>query len=313
MKAKNKTNTKSTYALITGASSGIGYELAKLFARDGYNLVLVSRSEERLQQVADELGQHGSVDIIPLVKDLFNPNAASEIYDTVRQKGIDIEFLVNDAGQGEWGKFIDIELQRSLDIIQLNIVSLVSLTKYFLNDMVSKNRGRILQLGSEAGKMPMPLLSIYAATKAFVVSFGEALANELQDTNITVTVLLPGASDTDFFHKAHAENTVTYREQKLASAEEVAKDGYEAMMSGESSVISGAKTKLNVLKSKLMSDESNAASSRNIMEPSDEIEPKGRVRSDHGPSRAEREHINQTTGGESGDYSTSSNSSANYS
>jgi hypothetical protein len=135
----------------------------------------------------------------------------------------------------------------------------------------------------------------------------------LQDTNITVTVLLPGASDTDFFHKAHAENTVTYREQKLASAEEVAKDGYEAMMSGESSVISGAKTKLNVLKSKLMSDESNAASSRNIMEPSDEIEPKGRARSDHGPSRAEREHINQTTGGESGDYSTSSNSSANYS
>jgi short-subunit dehydrogenase len=165
MKAKNKTNTKSTYALITGASSGIGYELAKLFARDGYNLVLVSRSEERLQQVADELGQHGSVDIIPLVKDLFNPNAASEIYDTIRQKGIDIEFLVNDAGQGEWGKFIDIELQRSLDIIQLNIVSLVSLTKYFLNDMVSKNRGRILQLGSEAGKMPMPLLSIYAEPK----------------------------------------------------------------------------------------------------------------------------------------------------
>ena len=305
MKAKNN---KSTYALITGASSGIGYELAKLFAHDGYNLVLVSRSGERLQQVADELGQHSSVDIIPLAKDLFSPNAAREIYDTVKQKGIEVEFLVNDAGQGEWGKFIDIELERSLDIIQLNIISLVSLTKYFLNDMTANNRGRILQLGSEAGKMPMPLLSIYAATKAFVVSFGEALANELQDTNITVTVLLPGASDTDFFHKAHAENTVTYKEQKLASAEDVAKDGYKAMMSGESSVISGTKTKMNVFKSKLMSDESNAASSRNIMEPSDEIEPKGRVRSEHAPSRAAREHINQKTGGESGDYSTTSSS-----
>jgi short-subunit dehydrogenase len=142
MKAENN---KSTYALITGASSGIGYELAKLFASDGYNLVLVSRSGERLQQVADELGQHSTVDIIPLAKDLFNSNAASEIYNTVKQKGIEVEFLVNDAGQGEWGKFTDIELKRSLDIIQLNIISLVSLTKYFLNDMIANNRGRILQ------------------------------------------------------------------------------------------------------------------------------------------------------------------------
>jgi short-subunit dehydrogenase len=310
MKATNK---KTSYALITGATSGIGYELAKLFARDGYNLVLISRSEERLQQVAGELRQQSAVDIIPLVKDLFNPNAAIELYEAVKQKGIDVEFLVNDAGQGEWGKFIDIELERSLDIIQLNIVSLVSLTKSFLTDMIANNRGKILQLGSEAGKMPIPLLSIYAATKAFVVSFGEALANELKDTNITVTVLLPGASDTDFFHKAHAENTVTYKEEKLATAENVAKDGYDALMSGESSVISGAKAKLNVLKSKLMPDENTAKSTRKIMEPSDKSIEKGRVRSDHAPSRAEREHINQVTGGESGDYSTSnSNKGSSY-
>ena len=309
MKATNK---KQTYALITGATSGIGYELAKLFARDGYNLVLVSRSEERLQQVADELGQQSTVDIIPLVKDLFNPNAASEIYDAVKQKGIEVEFLINDAGQGEWGNFIDIELERSLDIIQLNIVSLVSLTKYFLTDMTANNRGKIMQLGSEAGKMPIPLLSIYAATKAFVVSFGEALANELKDTNITVTVLLPGATDTDFFHKAHAENTVTYKEEKLATAEDVAKDGYEALMNGESSVISGAKAKLNVLKSKLMPDESTAKSTRKIMEPSDKTEAQGRVRSEHAPSRMERDQINQTTGGESGDYSTASSSSVSF-
>jgi uncharacterized protein len=309
MKAKNN---KSTYALITGATSGIGYELARLFAHDGYNLILVSRSGERLQQVADELGQHHTVEIVPLVKDLFDPNAASEIYDAVKQKGVEVEFLVNDAGQGEWGKFIDIELERSLDIIQLNIVSLVSLTKYFVTDMLANNRGKILQVGSEAGKMPIPLLSVYAATKAFVVSFGEALANELKDTNITVTVLLPGASDTDFFHKAHAENTVTYKEEKLAAAEDVAKDGYQALMNGESSVISGAKAKLNVLKSKLMPDESTAKSTRKIMEPSDKAEAKGRVRSDHAPSRAERDHINQTTGGESGDYSTSSNAGSNY-
>jgi short-subunit dehydrogenase len=307
-----KTNKKSTYALVTGATSGIGYELAKLFARDGVNLVLVSRSEERLQQVAAELRQLSTVDIIPLAKDLFDTNAPADIYNTVKQKGIEVEYLVNDAGQGEWGRFVDIELERSLNIIQLNIISLVSLTKYFLGDMMTNNRGKILQLGSEAGKMPIPLLSIYAATKAFVVSFGEALANELQDTNITVTVLLPGASDTDFFHKAHAENTVTYREEKLATAEHVAKDGYEALMSGESSVISGAKAKLNVLKSKLMSDESTASSTRKIMEPSDKSAAKGRVRSDHVPSRAERELINAVTGGDSGDYATSSNAAASF-
>ena len=124
--------------------------------------------------------------------------------------------------------------------------------------------------------------------------------------------MLPGATDTDFFHKAHAENTVTYKEEKLATAEDVAKDGYEALMNGESSVISGAKAKLNVLKSKLMPDESTAKSTRKIMEPSDKTEAQGRVRSEHAPSRMERDQINQTTGGESGDYSTASNSSVSF-
>jgi short-subunit dehydrogenase len=238
---------RNKYAVITGATSGIGYELARLFAADSYNLILVARSEERLQQVTDQLKQLYSVEITPIPKNLFIPGAAKEVYEQVKAMDIPVDVLVNDAGQGEWGPFIETALERDIDIIQLNIISLLSLTKLFLQDMVMRNEGKILQLGSEAGTTPMPLLSVYAATKAFVISFSAALTEELRDKNITVTVLLPGATDTDFFHKAHQDQTVVYQEKELAAPEEVAKDGYEALMNGESKVISGAKTKMHVM------------------------------------------------------------------
>lgn len=287
-------NNRNQYALITGATSGFGYELAKLFAKDGFNLVLVARSEERLQEVTDELKQQYNIEVTPISSDLFVPTAAKEIYDEVQARGIVVNYLVNDAGQGEWGRFIDIDLQRSLDIIQLNISSLVALTKYFGTDMASRGEGHILQLGSEAGKAPMPLLSVYAATKAFVISFSAAISNELQDTGVNVTVLLPGASDTDFFHKANMEHTKTYREESLQTAEEVAQDGYEALMSGESRVISGGKTKMHVYMANLLSDEANAVNMRKLMEPSEKEE--GRTASDHDASRKERETIGQESG-----------------
>lgn len=292
--------TRNKYALITGATSGFGYELSRLFAKDSYNLILVARNEQQLQQQADNLKMEFGIEVTPLASDLFRPEAAQEIYDKVKEMGIGIDILVNDAGQGEWGKFSEIELQRSLDIIQLNISSLVALTKLFLTDMLAKGEGKILQLGSEAGKAPMPLLSVYAATKAFVLSFSAALSNEVKDSGVTITVLLPGAADTDFFHKAHAEHTKTYREETLQSPEEVARDGYEALMSGESRVISGGKTKMHVLMANMMPDATNAANMRKKMETSDSAD--GRTAPSHEASSREREQITEDTGAPSGDY-----------
>lgn len=146
----------------------------------------------------------------------------------------------------QWGAFAETDLERDLDIIQLNISSLQALTKPVLPHMLARNEGKILQVGTEAGTAPIPLLTVYAATKAFVLSFSAALANELKDPDITVTVLLPGATDTDFFHKAEQEGTVGYREDRLASPKDVAKDGYDALMRGENKIIFGAKTKMHV-------------------------------------------------------------------
>jgi short-subunit dehydrogenase len=298
----NHAKTGGSFALITGASSGIGYEMARLLAQAGYNLILISRDHERLAQIASELSDNNNIEIVGIAKNLFDPSAPQEIFDMVNEQGLVVDILVNDAGQGEWGEFLTIDLQRSLDIIQLNIVSLVALTKLFLPGMVRRGNGKILQLGSEAGKTPMPLLSVYAATKAFVVSFSEALANELKETGVTCTVLMPGASDTDFFHKAHAEHTVTYRDEDLDSPEEVARTGFEAMMKGEASVIAGTQTKIHVLRSKLMPDESNAESSRKLMEPSKKRSANVRTESSHPASRATRKRINKKTGNANGDY-----------
>jgi short-subunit dehydrogenase len=298
----NHRKIEGSFALVTGASSGIGYEMARLLAQAGYNLILISRDHERLAQIAAELSENNNIEIVGIAKNLFEPSAAQEIFDMVNEQGLTVDLLINDAGQGEWGEFLTIDLQRTLDIIQLNIVSLVALTRLFAPGMVNRRRGKILQLGSEAGKTPMPLLSVYAATKAFVVSFSEALANELKETGVTCTVLMPGASDTDFFHKAHAEHTVTYRDENLDSPEDVARAGFEAMMKGDTSVIAGTQTKIHVLRSKLMPDETNAESSRKLMEPSEKTPTNARTGSDHPASRAARNRINTKTGKANGDY-----------
>lgn len=299
------TENHNQYALITGATSGIGYELARLFARDGYNLILVARNQKRLQEVTDDLKHQFSIEVTPLAKDLFQREAAKEIYDYTKSMGITVNVLVNDAGQGEWGPFALIDLQRDLDIIQLNIASLVSLTKYYIVEMLARNEGKILQVGSEAGTTPIPLLSVYAATKAFVLSFSAALANEVKDTNITITALLPGVTDTDFFHKAHQEDTVGYREKELASPKEVAADGYKALMKGESKIISGGKTKMHVLMADLLGPKAGAAKMRKLMEVSDKDPSDVRKGITHGPSRKERKAINEMTGRVDGDYKSS--------
>jgi len=230
--------------LVTGGTSGIGYELAKLFAKDGYGLVLVSRTEEDLKRVADELKQAHGVKVDYIAKDLFKEAASQEVYDEVKAKGLHIDVLVNDAGQGEYGFFYETDIHRDLDIISLNIIAPVYLTKLFIKDMIARKEGKVLNLASIASKAPMPLLGIYAATKAFMYSFSQFLRNELKDYNITVTALLPGATDTDFFNKAGMLNTIEYNENADAQPADVAKDGYEALMKGDDKIVSGAMNKM---------------------------------------------------------------------
>jgi short-subunit dehydrogenase len=288
------------FALITGATSGIGYELAKLFAQDNINLVLVARNENNLQQTANEMKQFGSSTVHTIVADLFEQGAAKKVYEEAKGLGVDIEYLVNNAGQGEWGRFHKTALDRDIDLVQLNIVSLVSLTKYFLNDMVARNSGRILQLASSYSKTPAPYMAVYAATKAFVLSFSEALVNELADTEVTVTALLPWATDTDWFHKAKAENTVVYKEADLYDPADVAKGGYEALMNGDATSQPGFMNKAQNAMSTILPDSATASMAEK--QNSSSMEENGRLQTSHTASQRERETINIKNGGVNGDF-----------
>ncbi len=240
------------YALITGGTSGIGRELAKIFAREHYNLILVARNEQELNTCATEFRQSG-VEVITLAKDLFNRNEVFAVYDEVKAKGIQVDVLVNDAGQGYYGEFKDTDINRELDIIQLNISATVILTKCFLKDMVARNEGKILQLASIASVTPGPWQSVYHGTKAFILSFSEAIREELKDTNITVTALLPGATDTDFFNKADMQNSkIVQDKSSLSNPADVAQDGFDALMAGDDKVTSGFKNKMMVGMSNVM-------------------------------------------------------------
>jgi short-subunit dehydrogenase len=206
----------------------------------------VARTKDRLDEVAEEIRSGYNVDVIPIAKDLFAPEAPKQIHDEIIALGINVSFLVNDAGQGEYGFFTETNINRELDIIQLNVTALVHLTKLFLKDMVARNEGKILNLASIVGKMPAPLLAVYAATKAFVYSFTQSVINELKGTKVTMTALLPGATETDFFYKAGMAKTKEWVENPLSNPAIVARDGYAAMMSGDTRVISGFKNKFMV-------------------------------------------------------------------
>jgi short-subunit dehydrogenase len=253
-------------ALVTGATSGIGFELAKLLAKDNYKLVITARSIEDLNAIADTLQSEGSPSVVCIEKDLFEPSAAEELYNEVKAKGITVDILINDAGQGVYGKFTDTDLQDELNIIQLNVSSLVVLTKLFLKDMVARGNGRILQLASMVSKISSPLMAVYAGTKAFVYNFTQSLINETKGTGVTITALQPGATDTDFFNKAGAENSKIVKEGKLADPADVARDGYEALMAGDEKVVSGLKNKIQATMANVLPDQALAAQMRNMNE-----------------------------------------------
>lgn len=283
------------HVLITGATSGIGYELAKLFAAANYNLVLLARNKQNLNQTAEELiAINPKIHAHIIAVDLFKPDSAHKVYEATTGLGIEIDILVNDAGQGEYGPFAETDLARELDIINLNIVSLVTLTKLYLKDMIRRNDGKILQLASSVSKAPSPLLSIYAATKAFVLSFTEALIEEVKDTNISITALQPYATDTDFFHKAKMENTVTYREGNMSTPEEVAKAGFDGLMNGDATVLPGIQNKVINAMNTVTPDSMIA---KNMAKQNDTSEKSnGRIATKHRASSRERSSIAKANG-----------------
>ena len=265
--------SNNKYALITGGTAGIGYELAKLFAADGYNLVLVARTQDDLHQRSQEFSREFGVHIVPIAKDLFHPEAPFELYQEVKARNIDIDVLVNDAGQGQYGLFVEGDIRRYLDLIQLNVSALTVLTHLFLKDMVARNEGKILQLASIASELPGPWQAVYHATKAYVLHLTEALIQEVKDTNVTLTSLQPGATDTDFFNKADMQESKIL-DSGLSDPSKVAKDGYEALMKGDDKIVSGFKNKAMVASSNVIPDTMVAAQMDKMQEPRQDGEKK---------------------------------------
>jgi len=225
-------------ALITGASFGIGYELARIFAREGYNLVLVARTADKLRQLASELEKaHGTRSLI-LASDLSAPGAAAYLHDQTTRADIQLDVLVNNAGFGQFGLFAENDLEQCLLQIQLNITTLTHLTRLYLPEMLERKSGRILNVASTAAFQAGPLMSVYYATKAYVLHFSEGIANELQGTGVTVTCLCPGQTVTEFHKRA---NMLTSRMLQFGAmdARTVAEDGYRALIAGKPVVISG--------------------------------------------------------------------------
>jgi short-subunit dehydrogenase len=238
-------------ALITGATSGIGKELAKLFAKDGYYIIVVSRNQQELDSTASELRALGT-EVSTIAKDLSDMEQAKALCTEINTP---IDVLVNDAGQGVYGLFTENELERELGIIHLNICATVILTKHFAKKMAARGEGKILNLGSVAGKLPGPWQAVYHATKAFVLSFTTAVREEMKDSGVTFTALMPGVTDTDFFNKAGMNDSkVVQDKEAMADPADVAKEGYEALMAGKDRVIAGLKNSLEVHAANLMPD-----------------------------------------------------------
>lgn len=229
--------------VITGASSGIGLELAKLFAADKHNLVLVARNQGALEKLAEELRREHGVEVVVLPKDLANPSTPQGIFDHLVAAGITVDVVVNNAGFGAVGALAALPTQRQLDMIQVNVSALTHLTRLFLPGMIERGRGGILNVGSTAGFQPGPNMAVYYATKAYVLSFTEALAEELCGTKVKVTCLAPGPTATGFAAIAHEEDTLLFR-FGLMDAKHVARLGYRGFCHGKVLVVPGAINKL---------------------------------------------------------------------
>ncbi|MFL5360731.1 MAG: SDR family NAD(P)-dependent oxidoreductase [Myxococcales bacterium] len=232
-------------ALITGASSGLGAEYAKLFAADKHDLLLVARRRDRLEALASELRGAHSVRVLVAAADLASADGPRRVIEEASRAGLQIDFLVNNAGSGASGAFAELDAARELEMIQLNITSLVTLTRALLPPMIERRSGRILNIGSTAGFPPGPFMAVYYASKAFVNSFTEALWYELRGTGVSATVSCPGATATEFADVAGSSQSLLFR-LGAADPKRVAAEGYRAMKKGKPMVIHGLKNKLTV-------------------------------------------------------------------
>lgn len=233
-----------THTLITGASSGIGYELASVFAKHGHNLILVARSTAKLESLKTEIEKNFKVTTEVVTLDLAKQNSAEELFNLIRKKNITIDILVNNAGFGDHSLFLTADAIKIEEMILLNILTLTKLTKLFLPDMATRKYGKILNVASTAAFQPGPLMSVYYATKAYVLSFSEGLYEELKGTGISITALCPGPTESGFQDVANMSNVALMEAMKLPTSKDVAEFGYEALMKNKAVAIHGFMNRL---------------------------------------------------------------------
>ena len=236
-------------ALITGASGGIGEQLARLFAAHRYDLVLVARSADKLQSLSAELARAHGVQARSLAADLAHPDAPSELFQALQ--GVAIDVLVNNAGFGARGPYAELDYQVEARMIQVNVAALAHLTRLFLPGMLARRNGKILNVASTAAYVPGPFMAVYYASKAFVLSFSEALAEEVQGSGVTVTALIPGPTETNFAATAGTQDSRLFRTASVMSAAAVARVGFDGLMAGKRVAIAGASNRLTVFSTRL--------------------------------------------------------------
>lgn len=257
-------------ALITGSSVGIGAALAEVFAAHRHDLILVARRRDKLQARAAEIEQKFRVKVAWFSEDLADAGGPKRLFDAVTAEGFDVEHLVNNAGVGLYGKFSETDLDAELRMIQLNATSVVELTKRFLPGMIQRGRGRVLNVASTAAFVPGPWMSIYYATKAFVLSFSEAINYELTAKGITITTLCPGPTESEFKVRAGSQRSRLF-EAFVMDAETVARVGYEGMMAGKAVVIPGLRNRLIPVAARLIPRSMMAKMSHKAARPSEKL------------------------------------------
>lgn len=238
-------------ALITGASGGIGEELARIFAAGKHDLVLVARSADKLQALSGDLERAHGIRARAIAADLADPAAPQRIFQAIEEQGATIDILVNNAGFGARGAYAEIDYEVEARMIQVNVAALAQLTRLFLPGMLAQRNGRILNVASTAAYVPGPFMAVYYASKAFVLSFSEAIAEETAGTGVTVTALIPGPTQTNFAVTAGTEDSQLFRSGSVMAAATVARIGYDGMMSGKRVAIAGWRNKMTVFSTRL--------------------------------------------------------------
>jgi len=258
-------NSSGQFAVVTGASSGIGLELAKLFAQNGYDLVIVAE-DEGIESAADQLRSLGPM-VESVQADLATEDGVEELWERIEEMGRPVDAIAINAGVGVGGPFLETDLEEEINLINLNVTGAVHLAKHVVQHMAERGEGKILFTSSIAAEMPAPFEAVYGASKAFLLSFSEALRNELKDTNITVTALQPGPTDTNFFDRACMQDTKVGADKKDDPAD-VARDGFEALMAGKDHVVAGSfKNKVQSTMAQVTPDKVTAEMHRKLSEP----------------------------------------------